>query len=241
MSVFYSFSNYRETTQKTYNYVSDKLENIIIDVDKPNNQNSHQLLDKINNWIESATLFVCDITPDTMNENIEYINPNVMFELGYALQLYGKSNIILLLNENISHKIPSMLNGFDITYYDSTQDDYYDIIVNKIIEMLDNINITENNIENNWINFNYTLSNTFFYSISDILDIKIVSYSIRINKQYKKAVLLFFCNGGYPRKLNIIKKKLYLKNKTICLSNFEHLYNEIKHIELIINFEFNVK
>ena len=33
-----------------------------------------------------------------MNENIEYINPNVMFELGYALQLYGKSNIILLLD-----------------------------------------------------------------------------------------------------------------------------------------------
>lgn len=75
------------------------------------------------------------------------------------------------MNENIS----SRLNGFD-----STQDDYYDIIVNKIIEMLDNINITEHNIKNNWKNFNYTLSNTFFNSISDILDIKIVSYSIRI-------------------------------------------------------------
>lgn len=135
------------------------------------------------------------------------------------------------MNENIS----SRLNGFDFT-----QDNYYNIIVNKIIEMFDNINITENNIKNNWKNFNYTLSNTFFYSISDILDIKIVSYLIRINKQYKKAVLLFFCNGSYPRKLNIIKKKLYLKNKTICLYNFEKLYNELKHIELIINFEFNV-
>ena len=39
-----------------------------------------------------------------------------MLELGYALQLHGKSNIILLLNENISRKLPSMLNGFDITY-----------------------------------------------------------------------------------------------------------------------------
>ena len=65
-----------------------------------------------------------------------------------------------------------------------------------------------------------------------------VSYLFRINKECNQAVILFFCNGGYPRKLNIITKKLYLKNKTICLSNFENLYNELKHIELIINFEF---
>ena len=55
MSVFYSFSNHRETKlhKKHIIMLSNKLENIIIDVDTPNNQNSHQLLDKINNWIES--------------------------------------------------------------------------------------------------------------------------------------------------------------------------------------------
>lgn len=121
MSVFYSFSNLRVVTRNTYYSVCEKLENTIINVDRCDKQNSHQLLDKINNWIESAMIFVCDITPDTLNENIEYINPNVMLEFGYALQLHGKSNIILLLNENISRKLPSMLNGFDITYYDSTQ------------------------------------------------------------------------------------------------------------------------
>ena len=61
------------TTLNTYYSVCEKLENTIIDVDRCDKQNSHQLLDKINNWIESSTIFICDITPDTLNENIEYI------------------------------------------------------------------------------------------------------------------------------------------------------------------------
>ena len=44
-----------------------------------------------------------------------------MIELGYALQYFENSNIILLLNEKISKIIPSMLSGFELLYYNSDE------------------------------------------------------------------------------------------------------------------------
>ena len=131
MSVFYSYSNHRETTVETFNFVADKLD-YIIDVDRTDEQNSHQLLDKINNHIASSIIFVCDITPDIKQEDKEYASPNVMLELGYALNIFGKSNIIILINEHVSECIPSMLNGFTITKYNSSEENYQEEIINVI-------------------------------------------------------------------------------------------------------------
>ncbi len=44
-----------------------------------------------------------------------------MIKLGYALQYFENSNIILLLNEKISKNIPSMLSGFELLYYNSDE------------------------------------------------------------------------------------------------------------------------
>jgi hypothetical protein len=51
-----------------------------------------------------------------------------------------------------------------------------------------------------------------------------------------QAVILFPYIKDYTRKINIITKKLILKNKEICFSNYDNLYNELQHIELIIKF-----
>ena len=125
MSVFYAYSNNRDETKMTYEKVCEKLD-IIIDVDNNDINNSHQLLDKIKNHIKSSNLFVCDITPDNFvpNTEISLPNPNTMIELGYALQYFETNNIILLLNDKISKNKPSMLSGFEITFYNSDSPDY---------------------------------------------------------------------------------------------------------------------
>ena len=108
MSVFYSHSTKNNQSYETYLKISEKLKDTIIDVSiNPNNYS--RLLDKITYNIKKADIFVCDLTPDT----IEYLypNPNVMLELGYALRYFENSNIILLLNEKISKIKPSMLSG----------------------------------------------------------------------------------------------------------------------------------
>jgi hypothetical protein len=229
MSVFYAYSNNRDETRITYDKVCEELKDIIIDVDNNDPNNSHQLLTKIKNHIKKADIFVCDITPDALIPNTEtpLPNSNVMLELGYALRYFENSNIILLLNKKICDKIPSLLSGFEMTYYNSTDDKYYLDIVEKITSNINNYKSKEG-----WKTFDYHLSDKFLNSLEGILDIIPTNYTIRINKEINQAVILFSCNKG---KINIVTKKLILKNKEICLSNYDNLYNELQHLELIIN------
>lgn len=228
MSVFYVYSNNRPETKLTYDKVCDNLDNII-DVDNNDLNNSHQLLTKIKNHIKTADIFVCDMTPDSFvpNTDTPLPNPNVMLELGYALEYFESNNIILLLNESITKNIPSMLSGFEILYYNSTNEEYYLDIVEKIKSNVNNYKLKEG-----WTNFKYQLSDKFLNSLEGLLDIKPINYVIRINKEINQAVILFQHNKG---KINIITKKLQLKDKEICLSNYDNLYKELQHLELIIN------
>jgi hypothetical protein len=230
MSVFYAYSNNRDETRITYEKVCDNVDNII-DVCNSDPNNSHQLLNKIKNHIKTADIFVCDITPDyIINDTISLPNPNAMIELGYALRYFENSNIILLLNEKISKIKPSMLSGFEITNYNSDDTDYYLNIVDKIKS---NVNNYKSN--DGWKTFDYSLSQKFITSLQGIIDINLIDYTIRINNKINQAVILFPCNKGYTRKINVISKKLTLKNKEICLSNYDNLYNDLQHLELIIN------
>ena len=230
MSVFYAYSNNRDETRITYEKVCDNVDNII-DVCNSDPNNSHQLLNKIKNHIKTADIFVCDITPDyIINDTISLPNPNAMIELGYALRYFENSNIILLLNEKISKIKPSMLSGFEITNYNSDDTDYYLNIVDKI---KNNVNNYKSN--DGWKTFDYSLSQRFITSLQGIIDINLIDYTIRINNKINQAVILFPCKKDDIRKINIISKKLILTNKEICLSKYDNLYNELQHMELIIN------
>lgn len=232
MSIFYSYSNHRESSLNTYLKVSKELSNLIIDVDNNDKQNSSQLLNKITNHIDSASVFICDITPDTTNESFEYPSPNVMLELGYALKHFSDSNIILLLNTDVSNKVPSMLQGFYILEYnklDDNDDDYYLDIVNKIEETINNIGTNKD-----WITFDYQLNDKFIELISILSKIQIKSYLIRYNKKLIKSVILFYYSNNKFIKLNIQNKTLNIQHKIIDLIDFDNLYNELKHLELLI-------
>jgi hypothetical protein len=230
MSAFYSHSTKNNQSYETFLKISEKLKDIIIDVSiNPNNYS--RLLDKITYHIKKADIFVCDLTPDT-NEYL-YPNPNVMLELGYALEQFKNNNIIYILNENYKITLPTMIEGVNLIKYTfEDNDDYYSEIIDCI----------ENNIKNlydkkGWSNFNYQLSNKFITSLQGIIDINLIDYTIRINNKINQAVILFPCNKGYTRIINIISKKLTLKNKEICLSNYDNLYNDLQHLELIINYK----
>jgi hypothetical protein len=121
--------------------------------------NNTFLLTKIQNHIDSANIFICDITPDYIinkthnqiqNDNINYdisvneltqyydnlypvINSNVSLELGYAISNMEHNNIILIRNKTITNKtkLQSLLNGFYIVDY-------------EILHEESNINISDN-------------------------------------------------------------------------------------------------
>ena len=118
-----------------------------------------------------------------------------------------------------------------------TDTDYYLNIVGKIESNNNNYSVESND---GWKTFNYSLSQKFITSLQGIIDITlgVIDYTIRINHKIKQAVILFPCNNGYTRKINIVTKKLILKNKEICLSNYSEssLYSELQHLELIIKF-----
>ena len=97
----------------------------------------------------------------------------------------------------------------------------------NIIEKIES-NINNYKFNDDWKTFNYSLSHKFIRSIQGIVDINSNDYNIRINQ----AIILFQCKI----KINIISKKLIFKNKEICLSNYDNLYNELQHLELIIKF-----
>jgi len=176
-------------------------------------------------------LRLCDITPDYIINDITSLpNPNAMIKLGYCLHYFENSNIILLLNEKISKIKPSILSGLKITNYNSDDTNYYLNIVDKIKS---NVNNYKSNDESK--TFNYSLSQKFITSLQGIIDIILIDYTIRNNNKINQAVILVPCNKGYTIKINVISKKLTLKNKEICLSNYYNLYNDLQHLELIIN------
>ncbi len=258
MSVFYSYSNNREFSRELYEQISSDESLNIVDVENTN-ENESELTYKILNHVSDSVFMVCDITPDLIldcatgqsvktnpTDPLKLVglpNPNVMLELGYFMQGNLTSNIILLCDENITNKnsnlIPSMLRGYDITYYDSTDLDYSSYIIKEKIKLFTNNFDKQIEEQIGWTNFNYCFTEDFLKTIAGLVNIKIKTNWVRTNKNLRQAVIIFLGENSSKGKINIITKKLYLTNKEICLSKFKNIYEELKHIELLINLNFN--
>ena len=61
---------------------------------------SPNIVDKVISEIEKCNIFVCDVTPITTFNNKKLPNPNVLFELGYAMCHLGWERIICIANES---------------------------------------------------------------------------------------------------------------------------------------------
>ena len=142
------------------------------------------------------------------------------------------NNIILIQNSSSLSKIPSLLQGFYILNYDLTDENYHLTITDKIKEYIKNIESQNNDF---YIKFKYKITEKSKCIINQLLDIQYFkNYEIIYNNKHQ---FLIIYKNNIRRQINIKTKLLELKNKTICLSYYTDLYNELKHIELLISLE----
>jgi hypothetical protein len=113
-NIFYSWQSYvgghanrSYIRQKINKYIDSKKDiyEITVDEDSRAVPGASDIPDNILKKIAICDIFICDITPvtriNTPDDNIRDIpNPNVMFELGFAVRHIGWDRIILVLNTN---------------------------------------------------------------------------------------------------------------------------------------------
>jgi hypothetical protein len=115
MSIFYTYSKLNKGyVYSTYLKIYNKFKDEIVNNEK------------------LAQFFICDITPDYCNENISFVDSDLMIQLGMALQNFKFNNILLLLDETITKNVPLMLKNYNIHYYNSTHVGYHFKIIKKI-------------------------------------------------------------------------------------------------------------
>ena len=100
----------------------NKKINIIIDEATRNMTGSQNISLTILNKIDDANIFVCDISTinkTDSNKNRKTPNPNVMYELGYAVAKLGWERIILILNQEYGEisDVPFDIQQHSITSY----------------------------------------------------------------------------------------------------------------------------
>ena len=127
-----------------------------------------------------------------------------------------------------------MLEGIEYITYDDFNDCDVDIIIAKIEELEKKYKETIDK----YIKLNYTLSERSYDILMTILDVKIKEiYFVydKIDKNFLCIIDVYY--NGEPRMIDITTKKLTMKKKTICLSNFKELYDELCHLELLIKIQ----
>jgi hypothetical protein len=127
MSIFYTYSKLNKGyVYSTYLKIYNKFKNEIVNNEK------------------LAQFFICDITPDYCNENISFVDSDLMIQLGMALQNFKFNNILLLLDVTITKNVPLMLQNYNIHYYNSTHVGYHFKIIKKIETKNIKFNLSDN-------------------------------------------------------------------------------------------------
>jgi hypothetical protein len=129
MKLFYSWQSnikgQKEIIEKSITKTLEKIKKEIeteipLDRDTKNKPGSIDIEQEIFNKINSASIFVGDITFINVNKitnifnNKKIPNPNVLLELGYAVRKMGWERIILIFNEKYG-KIEEL--PFDINHH----------------------------------------------------------------------------------------------------------------------------
>ena len=204
----------------------------ILDID---DYSKPYILDKILNTINDSNIFVCDITPN----NTQDYSPNVMIELGYAINKLGLSNILIIYHktDNFKKHNISMLDGIEYITYDDFNDCDVEMIIGKIEEIEKKYTIDKTD-KLRYDLLDHKLSERSYNILATILDVRIKELYFMYDKIDNKILCIIdVYYNGEQRTIDITTKKLTMKKKTICLSNFKELYDELCHLELLIKME----
>jgi hypothetical protein len=135
VNIFYAHSSNNETTSQLYMDICSALKTKRVRIfDSDNARGANQVYTTIKEQIIKSQLVIVDITPDYLNyetKNPVY-SPNVMIELGIALNNHTLDDIILLRTEQYFTGIPpSLIAGCNYVDYSEHN---YDHIVTQILE-----------------------------------------------------------------------------------------------------------
>ena len=158
-TIFYSWMSDRPAHQNT-NYIRNCLTkdctsiekkhkiNIIIDCDSRKEKGDETIDATILKKITGCDIFVCDVTPIrkplfsfNKTQDKEIPNPNVLYELGFAVSALGWSRCILIWNEKYGDlsKAPfDIRNHSTLSYRKGAKElSLYEILKNKIFQYED--------------------------------------------------------------------------------------------------------
>ena len=122
---------------------------IVIDSDSRNGKGNQTIDTTILKKIESCDLFVCDITPIrkpwiafNSTQEKEVPNPNVMYELGFAVSALGWSRCILVWNNkfgDVNHSPFDIRNYSTVTYQIGKKELSLEGVLNEKIKRYDEL------------------------------------------------------------------------------------------------------
>ncbi|QIP91231.1 TIR domain-containing protein [Serratia fonticola] len=136
----------RNALRKSIKSIEKNRDNIKITLDEATRgeTGSPNITTTIQQKIPLCNIFIADVTIISKNDKEEYLapNPNVMFELGFAVAEIGWERIICLVNSYYNHTIkdlPFDINGQRISPYnsDNTEDKLTDALTVYITAILD--------------------------------------------------------------------------------------------------------
>lgn len=240
ITIFYSWQS--DLNEKTNNFfIRDCIRNaikklnrgikmderIIIDHDTKNKSGSPNIVDTIFNKIEKSDIFICDVTIINKFKCFPFLqkritpNPNVLLELGFAVNSLGWDRVICL--NNISYNkiedLPFDIKQNRISKYQSGNKDsksnLENLIYNSIKSILDTDPPKKNNKEEKLVLHDLNLFKTidtiipekqFFERVEkigaikrinmeqlDIFDLIINNSKLQGNKFLKKEIDLAYC------------------------------------------------
>ena len=176
--IFYSSSTNSDPASNMKELILNKKDNIldIDDYSKP------YILEKILNTINDSNIFVCDITPN----NTQDYSPNVMIELGYAINKLGLSNILIIYHktDNFKKHNISMLDGIEYITYDDFNDCDVEMIIGKIEEIEKKYTIDKTD-KLRYDLLDHKLSERSYNILATILDVRRNENFLDVNPQYK--------------------------------------------------------
>lgn len=174
---------------------------------------SPNIVDKVISEIDNCNIFVCDVTPITTYNNKKLPNPNVLFELGYAVCHLGWERIICIANESYGaiSDMPFDIRQNRISKYKYNEEGRNKLELDEfILKIINEYEEIEKRFNSNQIKDHDTKVFNSFISLVDEKEFVDDLLSMRMN----------FIHTGYDKELwkRIIDFTNYPKNRYITES-----------------------